>query len=226
MGNTGIKINSKILFKKIRSAGEFDMANMKTRQDDFDLLHKINLENAKPFSLEGQTYDCRVYLGDPRDVHEKQTKSDVYDGDTLHVVIIYLGIPHKFTIRLLGIDTPEMRPRWNKQVMDDDGNTTTIRISDEIHKLEKQAAVKSRNALKEYIWHKNLIVRFKKNDKFGGRILAELFVVGDTHAPISDTSGGTNLFNSKSVNSVNKWMIDNNHAVAYNGGKKKAFVAH
>jgi len=181
--------------------------NENTKHDDIDILKKISLQNVSSFSLDGQTYYCGVYLGDPTDINEKRVKSDVYDGDTLHVVIIYLGIPHKFTIRMLGIDTPEMRPKWKQPVKDELGEIKMVRVSDETHELEKRRAIESRNALKEYIWHKNLLVKFGKNDKFGSRVLANLFIIDDTG----------------NLHSVNDWMIENKYAMKYDGSKKKAF---
>ena len=75
-------------------------------------------------------------------MEEEKTKSDVYDGDSLHVVIVYNNIPHKFYIRLIGIDCPELRPRWVKN---------GIRMSKEEHEAEKKEAIKSRNSLKNFI---------------------------------------------------------------------------
>ena len=160
-------------------------------------LSDIDLNKIPRFSLEGQNFECRVYLGDiVKDINEIDIKSDVYDGDSLHIVIIYNNIPHKFNIRLLGIDSPEMRPKWNQN---------GIRISDNIHKFEKKCALVSRNALKLLLFKKKMYVEFGKNDKFGGRILAKLYFINK---------------NSQRYD-VSEWMITNNFAKKYDGGKKK-----
>ena len=39
---------------------------------------------------------------------------DIYDGDTCKIVIIHENILKKFTCRLLGIDTPEIKPSLQK----------------------------------------------------------------------------------------------------------------
>lgn len=63
---------------------------------------------------------------------------------------------------------------------------------------EKLHAVKSRDALSSIILYKKIKLTNIKKEKYG-RILADVYV-DDIH--------------------INKWMIDNNHAVAYNGGTK------
>jgi len=175
----------------------------------FDIFEGIDLKNVSRFSLEGTTYDCGVYLGDLSDIDEEKTKSDVYDGDTLHIVIMYLNVPHKFTIRMLGIDSPERRPTWKQLSPDGSG---TVRVSDEIHALEKKEALNSRNALKRHLNKQKLRVKFGKNDKYGGRILANLFIIKVTDGIESEEN-------------ISDWMIENNYAVKYFGGKKKAFIA-
>ena len=163
--------------------------------DKDSTLNKLNLKDVPRFTLEDKIFNCRVYLGDLEDIEEKNTKSDVYDGDSLHVVIVYNDIPHKFYIRMLGIDCPELRPRWIKNGK---------KMSTEEHEAEKKEAIKSRNFLKNFIKGKNLRIRFGKHGKFGGRFLGELFTV--------DYNG--NLI------SVNKWMIKSGFAKIYNGGKR------
>jgi endonuclease YncB( thermonuclease family) len=105
----------------------------------------------------------------------------VYDGDTITVAA---ALPFKgsrvyrFSVRLNGIDTPEMR------------------TSDD---SEKAIAVKAKKALSELILGKWVELRNTDNDKYG-RLLADVWFQG-TH--------------------VNKWMIDNRFAVAYDGGTKE-----
>lgn len=209
MGNSN-RTSAKIIYKKNMNNGTFNFGNSKTRENDFTLLGGTDLKATEIFSLEGQAYDCSVYLGDPRDVAEKKIKSDVYDGDTLYVVIIHMGIPRKVKIRLLHIDTPEMKPRWKQFIKDESDELVMTEMSEELHKLEKKKAIQSRNALKEYIWHKNMIVKFGKEDSFG-RVLSELFIVDDP----------TNL--DSGVYDVGKWMLKNRYAIEYEGGKKIGF---
>jgi len=64
--------------------------------------------------------------------------------------------------------------------------------------VEKLHAVKSRDALSSIILHKKVKLTNIKTEKYG-RILADVYV-DEIH--------------------VNKWMLDNKHAVQYNGGTK------
>lgn len=113
----------------------------------------INLEDVDPqdikvFNLKDEIYDCLV---DP---------DDVYDGDTLKVVFIRKNEPMKITVRMHGIDTPELRPRKNIP---------------ERH-IEIQKAQEARDALKLYIAGKKLRVRFLGNDKYRGRVIGILYI--------------------------------------------------
>jgi len=64
--------------------------------------------------------------------------------------------------------------------------------------VEKLHAVKSRDALSSIILHKKVKLTNIKTEKYG-RILADVYLDG-TH--------------------INQWMLDNKHAVQYNGGTK------
>lgn len=101
----------------------------------------------------------------------------VYDGDTF--TILYDGVKRR--VRILGIDTPEMRPKAGPQY---------------------PAAVAARDAARELILGK--VVRLdldeKKFDAFG-RLLARVYVTGPDGEEVE----------------VGQWMIDNGHAVAYDG---------
>ena len=109
----------------------------------------------------------------------------VYDGDTCTVAACISNLDrtiYRFNIRILGIDCPE------------------IKSSDPI---EKAQAVQARDQLHELIFNKTVKVNIVGNDKYGGRILGEIW-----------TEDGI---------SISKYMIDNKLAVAYDGGTKKAF---
>jgi endonuclease YncB( thermonuclease family) len=57
---------------------------------------KLATEDTPEFSLEGVDTLCKVV--------------DVYDGDTIKIVFYYKEELFKWTVRLWGINTPEMRP--------------------------------------------------------------------------------------------------------------------
>ena len=104
----------------------------------------------------------------------------VYDGDTFTIAskLPYdLSPIYRFSVRLNGIDAPEMKCKTN---------------------VEKLHAVKSRDALSSMILNKKVKLTNIKTEKYG-RILADVYLDG-TH--------------------INQWMLDNKHAVQYNGGTK------
>ena len=71
-------------------------------------------------------------------------------------------------------------------------------------KEEKVAAKLSQKALEEIILNKNVTIKNVKTEKYG-RLLADVYY--------------ENIH-------LNKWMLDNNYAVPYNGGTKKPFVSY
>jgi micrococcal nuclease len=109
----------------------------------------------------------------------------VYDGDTITVAskLPYPGAPfQRFSVRLRGVDSPEIKT----------------------HSFdEKQAAIKSRDALHELIYGKIVILQNVSTEKYG-RVLADVYI--------------DDIF-------VNRWLLDNHYAITYDGGKKVSFVS-
>jgi micrococcal nuclease len=89
----------------------------------------------------------------------------VYDGDTVTIAtrigVDGIEIPKlfRFNVRLLGIDTPEMRTK---------------------NQTEKALALKSRDALNKYIIHKMVTLTSVSYDKYG-RILADIIMEDGTN---------------------------------------------
>jgi endonuclease YncB( thermonuclease family) len=104
----------------------------------------------------------------------------VYDGDTITIV----AKPYKdqevcrFSVRLSGIDTPEIK-----------GGTA----------LEKSAALYVQSKLSVLLLEKIIEIDCVNHDKYG-RLLADVWIK-DLH--------------------VNKWLLDMNYAVPYDGKKKE-----
>lgn len=117
---------------------------MTLNKDDCKMLETHTSKTIK-FSLNGyKTYAKCVY---------------VYDGDTIHVVF---KMPNsnecfKWVIRLMGIDTPEMKSK---------------------NANEKAKAVQTRDFLKGKILDKIIIVDCLDFDKYG-RLLGNIFVEGE-----------------------------------------------
>ena len=108
----------------------------------------------------------------------------VHDGDTITIVTILFNGDlspnsnfYKFNVRVLGIDTPELKTKNVK---------------------EKELGIVARDALRALLMNKVVKLKNVSYDKYG-RILCNVFL--------------------DDVN-VSEWLVSNNHAVLYNGGKK------
>lgn len=104
----------------------------------------------------------------------------VYDGDTITIAAKLPnteGPIYRFSVRLNGIDTPEIRGKTD---------------------AERKLAIIVRDALKELLIGKIVELRNVANEKYG-RILADVYI--------------DNM-------SINDWLIDQDFAVPYDGGKK------
>ena len=114
----------------------------------------------------------------------------VYDGDTITIASRVPGLKdspiYKFSVRLNGIDTPEMRTK---------------------NEEEKQVAKMAQKALSDKIMGKMILLKDVKTEKYG-RLLAELYL-NNEH--------------------LNKWLLDERYAIAYDGGTKvipKSWLAY
>ena len=108
----------------------------------------------------------------------------VYDGDTITIGFFYPGseTPYRMSVRLLGIDTPEIKGKSPE---------------------EKAKAKLAQKFLSSQILGKMVTLTEVALEKYG-RLLANVHCDG-VH--------------------MNKLMIDNNYAVAYDGGHKSEFTA-
>lgn len=100
----------------------------------------MNWDDAIEFSFEGQTKDAKVL--------------SVYDGDTVTLAFPLGDTMYKWSCRLSGVDTPELRTS---------------------NKKEKEFGYKVRDLLREKILGKVLKIKCGEFDKYG-RLLGELFV--------------------------------------------------
>ena len=114
------------------------------------LMHELiacDNKNTPYFSFDKKEYLCKCV--------------DVYDGDTITVVFKpYPNVPiYKYSIRLLGIDTPEIRTK---------------------NLDEKKKGIEVRDILREKILGKIITIKCGKFDKYG-RLLANIFDEGGQH---------------------------------------------
>lgn len=106
-------------------------------------LKDINPKKVASFPWQNECLDCYVYK--------------VYDGDTVKVLFYYNDLLFKYSIRIIGIDTPEL-----------------LRCST----LEKQAGIKVKYYLKNLIEHKMVKIYCFNFDKYGARLDGNIYYNG------------------------------------------------
>ena len=135
------KINKDILLIHLMG----NCATIIQENREFNQLVRTNPKDVDLFSLNSKEFICRIV--------------SVYDGDTCTAMFKLNQKMVKFKIRMLGYDSPEMRPRIN----------TPNR--DEI--IEKAKSAKE--ALLSKVQNKKVILKCGKWDKYG-RLLGTLYV--------------------------------------------------
>ena len=124
----------------------------------FDKIKKINLLRQLKKAKKNKVYNHFSLAG-----KEKWAEVvDVYDGDTIKVIMKFRGVIDRWTIRMNGYDSPEMKP------LRSDPNRLEI--------IEKAKIAK--NALIEKIGDKPVLMKIYNFDKYG-RVLADLFIDGE-----------------------------------------------
>ena len=105
-------------------------------------LRNRNRQNTKKFSFDGQTHQANIVK--------------VYDGDTVTAVFHFHDDYYQFSIRLLGIDTPEIRTKSPS---------------------EKILGLQARNFLRSLVLEKIVTLECHKFGKYG-RILGTIWIDG------------------------------------------------
>jgi endonuclease YncB( thermonuclease family) len=108
-------------------------------------LESRTFENTPEFTFEGQSLFGKVV--------------QVYDGDTIWVVIKIRGTYNRVKVRLNGIDAPELKP------------SLKVENRNKIIKLAEE----SKEFLSNLILNKIVTLKCHKYDKYG-RLLADLFL--------------------------------------------------
>jgi len=165
-----------------------------------ELLKCID-KNIKCFSLKGKVFNCKVV--------------NIYDADTCKVLFYLNDELVKYTLRLKGIDTPEMRPSSsdkNRKIQIREAKRSRnrlIQLSTDCN-LELESDL-SKSKIQNLINNNKKIIQIKceEFDKYG-RLLASLF------------SNESNESNESNV-SFNDILIKEGYAYKYEGGTKKKF---
>jgi endonuclease YncB( thermonuclease family) len=171
------------------------MENNNCNNETIKILENINNDDIDLFTLNGQTFLGKVV--------------EIYDGDTCKIVLSNNNNLQKFNCRLIGLDTPEMKPsldKPNRELEILNANKCRNRLLQlttncncEIESVLKKQELK--NLLK--LNKKLLTVKCYDFDKYG-RLLVEL---------VSD--------NNKLINKI---LLEEGYAKAYDGGTKESFV--
>ena len=91
---------------------------------------------------------------------------EIYDGDTVKIIVLFGDVPVRFSLRILGIDTPEIKQGEG-------------RLPE-----ERQAAIKVRDYMRS-LFPKNIAkICIRDWDKYGGRVLGDLYL--QTGESVSD----------------------------------------
>lgn len=140
----------------------------------------------------------RLRKTDPKDIstvfHQKKRIYariiKVYDGDTCTALVTVGTEIIKIRLRLAGIDTPELK--------DEPGHKRS--------RKERELAEAAQRRLAELVLEKIILIEIKSWDKYGGRVVADLYINVD----------------SKEEN-VSNILLNEGYAHVYNGGKKPAW---
>jgi endonuclease YncB( thermonuclease family) len=163
-------------------------------QNNKKILNELTFETCHKFAITG--------------VHFAKVLK-IYDGDTIHIGVKYKDMEYQnWSIRLYGIDCPEMRPIHK--------NRTPQSLA-----REKAAAQLAKSFVEEiFTKSKFCVVEFICPDKYSGRQVAKIF-------PITKKQFFSNTNENEYVNNVSlsQMLLNEKHAIEYNGKKKMAFDA-
>lgn len=185
-----------------------------TEQEKEELLQCKDC-NINDFSLKGKEFYCKVV--------------NVYDADTCRAVFFLNGDLVKYTIRLKGVDSPEIRPpssdkyRHFQITAAKQSRNRLIQLCTDCQ-LEIESELSKSKIQKLINDNKKIIkIKCKEFDKYG-RLLASLYTDIDRYSvgeineePVNKEKVPNKLFN------INHKLIDEGFAYEYDGGTKKKF---
>jgi len=114
-------------------------------------------DNIEIFSFKNQVHIAKIV--------------DCYDGDTITCVFKHNGSYFKFKIRMLGYDSPEMKP--------------SKKIPEEEREKIKELAIVAKKRLEELILNKNVYIFCDDFEKYG-RILGTIKITLDDEKSVND----------------------------------------
>lgn len=113
---------------------------------------------------------------------------EIYDGDTVKIIVLMGDVPVRFSLRIIGIDTPEIKHA--------DGRLPE----------ERNAAIKVRDYIRS-LFPKNIAkICIRDWDKYGGRVLGDLFLeTGESVAEILIHQGWARQYHGEKKKS---WTLE------------------
>ena len=106
-------------------------------------LSLMTKENTRFMTFKNREFDAKIVY--------------VYDGDTIHVVFQVFGTYYRWNCRIMGVDTPELRTKNEK---------------------EKEKGYFVRDKVKEYFLNKIVKIKCDEFDKYG-RLLIDVYLPKD-----------------------------------------------
>jgi endonuclease YncB( thermonuclease family) len=188
---------------------------MNLTEQEKDEILKCKDCNINNFSLKGKEFYCKVV--------------NVYDADTCRAVFFLNGDLVKYTIRLKGVDSPEIRPpssdkyRHFQITAAKQSRNRLIQLCTDCE-LEIESEL-SKSKIQKLINDNKKIIKIKceEFDKYG-RLLASLYTDIDRYSVCESNEDPVNKEKvpNKLLN-INHKLIDEGFAYEYDGGTKKKF---
>jgi len=139
----------------------FGLSNVSGRKSEADrdlavLLTSANPETVASPPCKGEIVPARIF--------------DVHDGDTVKVLICHGGASFKIGVRIFGVDAPELLVKSKAKMTSNERDLAL---------LEERAGALVRDHVKPMLWERILPLKVLKWDKFGGRIVGDVFLQSD-----------------------------------------------
>lgn len=177
---------------------------------DEELNIRNTTKSVPEFNLLGPIKVCKVV--------------SVYDGDTIKVCFYHNNVINQWNIRLLGLDTPEIRP--SRKLVNRDTIITNAKVSRDYLKNILLTPDETNQPKLFYL-------KCNDFDKYG-RLLGEIFPyqpilfqpnnndtkISNQILDINQTGGGQTIYPGLHPDSINTLMIKQGYAKYYDGGKK------
>lgn len=104
---------------------------------------------------------------------------NVYDGDTITVMILYGGMPMKFKVRIQGVDAPELKVKKDK-------NRKYSHEELELMELEERAGNHVAEKVRKLLIGKEIIIKLIAPDKYGSRNVGVVYLKPNSYETLTE----------------------------------------